>query len=326
MDLERRALYNSLRMNWLRGSDMPVEPWQVEDYRNLPLETLFERLKLQDLALDRISFLSLADEFDTPEEMTEGLQADSSPDTMSYDQIYLLIFELWRRLLTEKPCLSIFCDELDHQIFLYDTGQLHNLESIEDILANLGVILDENADSGTDPTIAFETISASCANDVEDFLYDFISEQIDESNESYATELLDEFTDYVKEVKWFDFLRARLALSIDPEASDLSIKQLVREASNQSDLEFNLEILSFLVQAGDKLDFLALAKKTVPLMECEEDFQDLLSICADFYHRLDKEHIEEVIHQILGKRAQRPFEEPINLQDSDIAVLFQTMK
>ncbi len=325
MDLERHALYNSLRMNWLRDPTLSVEPWQVENYRALPLEILFERLNLQDIALDKTSFLSVAEEFDTPEEMTDSLLENLLADPMAQDQVYLVIFELWRRLVPEKLCLSIFCDELDEQIFRYDTGQLENLEAIEDVLANLGVILDENADNGSDPLDVFETICSGCANDVETFLYDFIAEQVEERNDLYASELLDKFSDYVKEVKWFDFLRTKLAGYTDPEGANLLIQQLVQDASAEADLEFNLELLSLLVQTGNKKDFTALVKKTVPLLECEEDFQDLLTICGDFYHRLDQDNIEIAIQKIIQKRTQKLFEEPINVKDPDIAALLYTM-
>ena len=41
-------------------------------------------------------------------------------------------------------------------------------------------------DEGLPPEQAFQLISPYCANDIETFLYDFIAEQIDEDNESYA--------------------------------------------------------------------------------------------------------------------------------------------
>ena len=47
-------------------------------------------------------------------------------------------------------------------------------------------ILDENVDEGVPPEQALQLISTYCANDIETFLYDFISEQIDEDNETYA--------------------------------------------------------------------------------------------------------------------------------------------
>lgn len=325
MEVDRRALYNSLRMNWLYNSNINVEPWQVEDYRSMPSEGIFDRLRLQDIYLDKTSFMALADQYDSPEDLTENLLADIDADAMTQDQVYLLVFELWRRFLPEKPCMSIFCDELDYQIYLYDSGQVDNPESIQDTLANLAVVLDENADQGNEPTVVFETISTGCANDVESFLYDYTLEQIEEQNYSYATELLDDFSEYVKEVKWFDFLRARLLAATDQNGANLLVKQIIHEMIAEPDMEFYLEVLTFMVQAGQVDDFLRLVKLTVPLLECEEDFQDLLTICADFYHRLDYDDVEVAIQNILKKRVKNSFDTILNDRDPDIAELFKAI-
>ncbi len=48
--------------------------------------------------------------------------------------------------VAERLCLSVFCDELDHQINLYDSGEIERPEAIPDVLANLQEVLDENTD------------------------------------------------------------------------------------------------------------------------------------------------------------------------------------
>jgi hypothetical protein len=67
MQIERRALYNSLRMNWVMDPTLEVEPWQVEDYRSLPIDTIFERIEEKNIPLDKETFLALAENVDTPE-------------------------------------------------------------------------------------------------------------------------------------------------------------------------------------------------------------------------------------------------------------------
>lgn len=325
MDLERRALYNSLRMNWLLDPDMAVEPWQVDDYRNMPLENIFSRLKLQDIELDRTSFIALSEEYDSPEQLTEHLLTDPDSDERTQDQVYLLVFELWRRLLPEKPTLTIFCDELDHQVQLYDAGHSQNAEAIQDAIANLKMVLDENVDQGGDPMDVFEKVCSGCANDIESFLYDFIAEQIDEKNTSYAAELLDAFEDYVSDLKWFEFLRVRQLSTTDPEGANELLRKVIKESSAEPDLEFNLELLAFLVQGGDEKVFIGLVRQTIPLLQSEEDFQDLLTICADFYHLLDHELVEQKIQDILKKRSRIPFEKTIDLKDPDFMELFKAM-
>ncbi|MFQ5729798.1 MAG: hypothetical protein ACE5GN_05515, partial [Waddliaceae bacterium] len=169
-------------MNWLNDPNISSEPWQVEDYRNLPTQTLFQNLNERGIALDNARFINFTEMVDSPEDFTEILLEDTSFDLMEQDRIFLHIFELWRRLVPEKLCLSIFCDELDHQIYLYDSGDPSSAESIQDAIANLQMILDENFDQGMKPSRIFESVSAGCANDLESFLYDFTTEQINNDN------------------------------------------------------------------------------------------------------------------------------------------------
>lgn len=325
MEMNRRALYNTLRMNWINEPTSEVEPWQVEDYRSMPIDELFERLENKEIRLDKSSFVAFADTMDSPEDMTETIVADASEDIQLYDQIYLVIFELWRRLLPEKPSLSIFCDELDHQIYLFDRNELVRSEDMEDALANLQVILDENTDEGANPHDAFSCICQYCANDIETFLHDFISEHIDNNNNTYAADLLDGFEDYVQEPRWFEFLRARIAATNDPDEAINIVKKLIASNKGAPDLELNFEILNFLVTYGDRESFEFLVMKTAELIEVEEDFQSLLSICADFYHRLDRESIEKALQNILLARAKRTREHPFNTQDPHFLELLKIL-
>ena len=98
-----------------------------------------------------------------------------------------------------------------------------------------------------------------------------------------------------------------------------------RRAQLEPDLEFNLELLAFLVQGGDEKVFIGLVRQTIPLLQSEEDFQDLLTICADFYHLLDHELVEQKIQDILKKRSRIPFEKTIDLKDPDFMELFKAM-
>lgn len=323
MQIERRALYNSLRMNWLLDPTMDIEPWQVQDYRAFPISELFKRLKEKEIDLDRTSFIALADNMDTPEELTDQLLNDSELNNTEQDQIYLLFFELWRRFVPEKQSLSIFCDELDHQIHLYDQNQLKSTEAIQDVLANLIIILDENTDQGISAAEAFESISAACANDLESFLYDFTAEQIDNNNYSYASDLIDNFSTYVRDTKWFDFLKARIQFISDPSKANKAVRSLMEKAISEKDLTFNLELLTFMAQAAEQDTFVFLVKQTIPLLEIEEDALDLLVVCADFFHRLDQENEEKAIQNIIKKRSKNNPEKPFKPNDSDLTELLR---
>lgn len=326
MELNRRALYNSLRMNWVLNPTLEVEAWQVEDYRAMPLDQLFERLEDMGMCLNKSSLVALADAVDNPEDLTESLLHDSIHNMVKQDQVYLIVFELWRRLLPEKPSLSILCDELDYQIHLYDQQQAFNNEGIIDVLADFQVVLDENADQGADPHVVFECINSGCANDIESFLNDFISDQIDDCNYSYATELLEGFNSYLNDTKWSEFLRARLIAISNPNEANAIVKQVINSKSMNSDLEFNLEVLSFLVSIGERETFERLLKQSADLLQLEDDFQVLLSIAIDFYHRMDEDKIEKSLHAILELREKRKSDQYFDKKDLHLMEFFKIIE
>jgi hypothetical protein len=324
MDLERRSLYNSLRINWLHDPSISVEPWQVEDYRIIPLQALFERLALHEIELNRPIFIALAEDVEAPEDLLESMVRDLEVDERSKDQIYLLVFELWRRLLPEKPTLTIFCDELDYQIHEYDFGNSNNYEALQNTLENLQAILEENIDLGIDPKEAFELISSKCANNIEGFLYDFIAELIDENNTVYAKELLEAFEGYLEDSKWFDFLKVQLTSSSDPEAANEMLLKILQQF-DPPELELYLEILAYLGPEGDAAMFLNFYKHTLPLIKCEDDFKELLQICADFYRNSRHGDAIDKIEGILLKRSKINSRQAIHPADPDIVELCDVM-
>lgn len=315
--IERRALYNLVRMNWLNEPTLAVEPWQVEDYRDLPLSTLFERLEKFNISLNRPSFVAYADECESPEDLTDHLIGDLDLKASQEDQIYLLVFELWRRIMSEKPSISILCNELDYQIHLFDTEQLENPMALHDSLLQFLEILDENVDEGIEPQEAFALISNFCANDIETFLYDFISQQIDEGNESYAHELLDSFDAYLSENKWFKLLRIQLSGHAHSKVTQKIIDQVIEEHIEENDLEYNLELLALLSDIGDPATFRTMIDLTLPLITVEEDFQDLLSIALDYFHRMDHDQHAIDIQRLLDKRLHIPLDQQVDPHDPD---------
>lgn len=323
--MNKRALYNSLRMNWLLDPQIEVDQWQVADYRTIGTEDLFAQLKPYGFSLNKESFSAFAEDEDSPEDFTDSLVDDSPLKPDQQDFIYLVVFELWRRLLPEKLCLSVFCDELDHIIFNYDQNKLDDPEAIEDMLSNLLLVLEENSDEGVEPQDAFSTLSEHCANDVENFLVDFIQDQIESKNEDYASELIEDFARYVQEPKWLDYLQAQIFASTEPATANLIIRTLVENASEENDLEFNFSLLYLLVQQGDEEVFVDLVKQTFALLEVEEDFQELLAICADHYRLLDAESQETQIQTLLQKRATVKPDKNVDLNDPDFHVLAKIM-
>lgn len=340
MEMDRKALYNSLFMHWRDNPDFAeVEKWQIEDYRSIPLESLFQRLEKFDISLDKNRFLAYAREVDSPEELFETVVNEEEIDEKSQDQIYLLLFELYRRLLPESRPLSIFCDELDHLIDEYDRSLLKSNESLEYALASLEQILEENLEENfednqksfdlngkANPSEIFVIISSCCANDIESFLVDFISEEIDAKNYTYASELLEDFEKYVLDKKWFVYLEAKLASETNRDDSEILNQKLLTDASVSNDLDFALEALAFFSKNGEENTFPILAVKKLPWLKTEQDFKDFLSIAADYYRFLDREEDEKQLLEIIDGRNSVPQDAPFDPKNEDVDKLIAILK
>jgi hypothetical protein len=319
--LPTKALYNMLRINWLDDPALKIEQWKVEDYRILSLETLFGRLKSLGLSLDEKSLLHFAENCDSPEDLVECLWLDPD-DLEGQDRAYLLFFELWRRLLPDKRCLSIFCDELDHRINLYDHDELIDDDPILEILSELEDILDTHVDRGADPKETFQTVSEYCANDLENFIYDFLKDLINSGNELTASELLDGFYQYISDVKWFDFLRVRLVAVADEEKAHRMMQRLLEQLQEEPDLDLILEIVEYLSHAGNIANFVKVVKQMTGLIDTEEHFQDLLASVAEFYRCMDREEKSIQAQAFIAKRAHKKISDPLDRSDQDL-VLFR---
>jgi hypothetical protein len=326
MQLERKALYNALRLSWVRDPAMPVKKWQVRDFRAIPSDELYQMLEELDLPLTQRGFLLHAQEVGSPEELAELLSSDDESDPEVDDQRYLVLFELWRRLLPEQQSLSIFCDRLDHEIDCYDQEELESAVRMQDLLADLQEVLDENVDEGTDPHLVMETLSRHCANDVESFLYDYISERLDEGNVAYGSELIEGFCPYLTDRRWVDLLNARVALLTDPERVDALVRQAASAIGESPDLDLTLELLEVVGRCSNPALFLQVMRSALSLLQEEGDFVDLLEICADYCSRQDRAEQEEKILALLDERRGRHVEAPWGPTDGAAHRLVQILE
>lgn len=324
METRGRALYNLLRMNWQEDPTLPVEDWQIEDYRALATEELFERLEEFDIHLDESRFLEYVEAVASPEELIETLWVKE--DSLDFDKAYLLIFELWRRLAVENPSLSIFCDYLDGLIDLYDREALEDERALQDALADLERVLDEHVDQGGDPQEIFREITLYFAHDLESFLYDYISDKIDQELFVYASEVYDAFEPYIEKEKWFDFLQVRLLANTDQEEANQALSQLIEEQQKQPDLEFLLEIARYLIHRGTISYFIQIVLLTRSLLETEQDFQELLAITSQFYTLLDREEKAEKVKEMLKARSVFPLEKEIAENDKSVREFFELVE
>lgn len=305
MQFKGRSLYNLLKISLKEDPTIQTEPWQILDYRSLSEADLFKGLEKLKVSLTPETLLLYAESCDTPEELLECLWVDES-DLIGQDKAYLLLFELWRRHIPEKQSLSIFCDELDHLILLYDEESLPDEELLQATLGDLEDILDQGVDQGAEPQEIFQSVMLYTAHDLEQFLYDYIIDLMESSNELYASELIDGMSPYVSERKWFDLLKARLfALSNSPETS-IFISRVLEQAEEEPDLSFLMELAQFLISFEDPSFFLECIKLLLPLVKEEEDWIDLLKMIAVFYQTLDKEVMAEKIEKHLEERKKDP--------------------
>ena len=302
--LQTKALYNLLRLRRSEDPSVKVDLWALEDLRNVGTNELFSRLSDESVRLDKISFAQFADQCDTPEDLTELLFPDNALEEKK-DPFYLVVFELWRRLLPEKQSLSIFCDELDYQIALYDDEKLESDEPIQDALANFLEILEENVDAGANPQTIFSAISDYCAHDLESFIYDYVIEVLDGKNLVYASELIEDFSPYVKDPLWFDFLNLRLLTFSDVEAANIKMHELLKKSL---DLPLLLEIIRFSSETGEQELFKLSVKKALPLIKDKEERDDVLSEIADYYHRLDEDEKGKAIERLMNPRGKGPLD------------------
>ncbi len=327
MEIERKALYNALRMN---AKDMPVldpemKPWQFCDYRQVASEEIFEFLDRLGIRLDKARFIAFAENYDTPEDLAEDLSDGVASSGDVEDQIYLLLFELWRRYLPEKQSLSIFCDELDHCIEQYDEGDVTAVEKIHDAIANLQTVLDENVDDGACHQEVFAAIQNNCANDIEAFLYNYLCDQLDAGDADYAQEVFEGVERYMTQGAWVQLLKARLCVSSDPDKALQEVEELIDSSEEDLGLELYFELLQVLVQCGNSGLFYQVIRMMTPLLEKEEDFQDLLELCVAYYACLDLEIQEKQMRALLDRRASRSTDGAFVLQDPDVASMMHVI-
>lgn len=324
MQLKGKALFNLLKISWLEDRNAEVKQWQVEDLRELDIQELFARLKKLGLILDEEGFYLYAENCSSPEELVDYVWIETE-DLEGHDQSYLLLFELWRRLLPDKTCLSIFCDELDQLIDLYDKGELEDELSLQNALSILEDVLDGNYDQdrGKDAQKIFQEMAAYCAHDLERFIFDYISDQIIDGNEAYASELIDDFYDYISDHRRFDLLRAQLLAGFALDESNLIYGRILEELRDEPNLELVLLVAETLINHGDVRLFMQAVKQALQLLGNEEEFQNLLTMIAEYYRCLDRDEEEKLVKGLLEARSAHPLTAPVAPSDQAVARIAQ---
>lgn len=304
MQLTRKALYNTLKYH----HPLEAEKWQQENLRSLTLEELFSRLEKLGCIMDKDSFCLFAEEINTPEDFADDLVEDPKKQ----DQIFLPVFELWRRLLPFKPSFSVITDELDEQIHYYNTGLRDDclLEALNAVLIALHCFLDKDLSKKE----CQELLENHTAYDVEGFLYEYLQEFLDKNQTSLAAGLLESFKPFIQDTAWFTLLELRLFFQKESKEAVVVLQQLLSTARALQDPEFYLELLVVIAVNVDKEIFLEIAELALPLLEIEDQLQELLSSLALFWNSLDEERKEGEVLLYLNARKSIPLDQAISAE------------
>lgn len=303
MEMAKKTLYNLVRMHSSDTPEKTLASWQITDYRQLSFQQIFQNLHAIGFHLDKQSFLAYAEQCEDSEELADSIVSEDDSAEIQ-DQVYLLIFELWRRLLPDKKSLSIFCDEIDHRINLYDQGHLHAEELIFAMLHELEELFTLNSGNlgSSDLKSMFQSVQNLCANDLEMFLYDFISEQIEYENIEQAAHFTNFFLQYVENPKWFEFLQARILAVSDKYRARLLLQNLLKKELASDSLDFHTEIFHFLLVIGDLELFVNSIEHSLKLIDSEEDFQNWIEIAIALFEQNNRKNQLQALTQFLENR------------------------
>lgn len=254
-----------------------VEPWQVEDYRKHPIDFIFKRLRALGFALDEKQFITYAKHAESPEQLSELICDDAN----EFDKVYLLIFELWRRLLPTHKTASIQCDEICYQIFRYEHEDLANFDELFEALSSLEEMLEDLEDEGLQKSQILHKVSELCGYNLENFLFDFIQNLLDEGLEKEAGELIDTFRPYVENSRTFEFLHARFIFFADEAEATMHLLQILEE--ELTDIDLLLEIAFFALDLVDKNVLLKSCQQLLTLDLDNAAMEQLIEILQQFF-------------------------------------------
>jgi hypothetical protein len=265
-----KALYNLFFLQGLEG---------YAHYSALSDRELFLILQKFDFHFDKETFGYFGADLESPEELFELLTVDKE----KHEEIYLAIFELWKRVFPEKKSISLFCDELDHLIHEYDMNHLVYDELLQEKIFLLQNILDANVDSGEKPKRIFAAISDYLAHDLESFIYDYIYEQIELEKDTLASEVLDGFYPYIHEKLWFDYLRLRLFFHAPSDELAIFLSHFVESLISKPDLPLLYEFLQFLLDKNCIQLFQRVFQFVASRIEKNRDLEQMILIAVRFY-------------------------------------------
>ncbi|MDJ0652290.1 MAG: hypothetical protein QNJ27_04730 [Simkaniaceae bacterium] len=319
MTYQGRAFYNLLQMNLKNNPSLEVEEWQVEDYRALSEEKLFERLEQLEIFMDRKNLLLRVEQCDSPEDLADCLYLEE--DYEKHEKVFLAIFELWRRLVPDKQSLSVFVDAFDHLIERYEEGDGDCEEDLQRALESVQAILDDNVDAGGEAHEGYHFFSAYSCHDLGIFIFEYIAHQIDVGDEQYANELLDGFYPYVDHKRWFDLLKARLVAATDMEEGKMMIYRLLGSLKEEPELYLLFETLHYLIYVEETELFRLTYHQVLEEIETKRDLKELLTLTVEYFNAIEMEKEEAVVTKLLEEHGGENLQKKISIPNQALKKL-----
>ncbi|MBM3195569.1 MAG: hypothetical protein FJZ62_02325 [Chlamydiae bacterium] len=309
MKKEIKAHYNLLKAQVAWDPSTPHEKWMVEDLSAVSDKNLLKRLEDLKVPVSSANLKKYLEEIETPEDFLEAVTLETDgPEKV--ENVYLILFELFKRHAPKKESLSIFADGLDFLIQKYEVTSGKNWVEIVPYLKQLVHILRENLSGVKNPSEVLEKLSRHFAYDLEGFIYDFIADLIDSSQEVLAEEFIELFFDYLTKPYWFTLLEYYLKGADEERLENLS--DLVMEIK---DFEFSLEVLHVLKEEESDR-FFPLLSHTVDFSKDEADFVELLTVAQEFFEEKDRLREMMEIKKILDSRSQIDEKRRLHPQDA----------
>ena len=289
-----RAYYNLLWLEKLRGNTIPAKGFEILDYRKLSLAELFINLENLNIFFNEVTFSRYCEDLDSPEELIESLGLDDGDEKR---EGYLLCFELWRRLLPEKECVSIFCDELDRIIAKYEKDR--DDEELLQTLHHLIDILDRNTVTSDSAHEIFNRLSMYIAHDLENVIFTYIDTMITDGLEDEYLALLDHFMPYVSDKRNLQFLKLKtLSNDFEEEKENLS-GFLVSSLTEDLNFPLSLHLLFYLTEMRNDELFSELFATLASSTKEEDSLVALLDVLVEYHRKRGREEKEKQVTRFL---------------------------
>ncbi|MCH9623965.1 MAG: hypothetical protein S4CHLAM27_03360 [Chlamydiia bacterium] len=295
-----RGYYNLLWLQKLRNVAENGEAWESLDYRTLPLSKLWSSLSKLSFSFDKESFIAFCEPVDSPEELIQLLMPEESEEK---NKVYLLIFELWRRLLPEKESVSIFADELDRKIAAYE-----RYRDDSELLLGLGrvvEILESNTIEGEPGEAVFERLCLYVAHDLESVIYTYIDSALADSPGDSCLLLIEHFMPYVKEKRNLQFLKLKSIPVEFVEEREQLAHYLINSLQEEMSIPLAIALLFYLIDRRDKELFAELFSSIISHVSEEKVLVKLLDVLMAYHGAFGSDEKQNQVHAFLQKHLDK---------------------